>query len=113
MGGTGLLRNQPWYEQLILGFLLRRPYNINWLSPELGASLKEDSAETMLRLVEDPGYAAQSPLGEVGEQGDASYFDPNGKQIETMGDTVEHEKAKRLWEETARLLGYSGEKALG
>lgn len=79
---------------------------MNYLDPGLNVSLKETSAATLLKITEDPTWSQSSKTGE------APYYSPNGDLGASEGEANEVEKCKELWEDSARLLGYTDEQAL-
>lgn len=113
MGGTGLFRDGSLIAQKVLTFAFSFPTILNYLSPELQCALKEDSAKSLLKIMEDRSMASSEPIGEAKEQGGAPNFSAAGKPHLTYGETNEPEKAKELWRHTAEVLGMSKELALG
>jgi hypothetical protein len=112
MGGTGLFRDNSPLAQKAMTFAFSYPKILNWISPEIQYSLKEDSAKSLLKIMEDRSLASSEPIGETKSQGGAPYFSPAGEPHLTYGEANEPEKAGELWRDTAELLGMSKEAAL-
>jgi hypothetical protein len=112
MGGTGLFRNMSGAAQTTVALAFRFPTILNWLDPGLQVSLKEDSAATLLKLIEDPRWAAADPMGPILAVGGAPYYAPNGKPAETYGEANDPVKAAELWADSAKLLGLDRSTAL-
>ena len=115
MGRTGLFRDRPWLERTLGDFALTKPWLTNSLMSGAMASRKEDSAATLLKIIEEPGMALKEPIDERGEvvrEGGAPYYHPWGEQTYTLGEANDTGKCEELWEDTAKLLGYDKAKAL-
>lgn len=112
MGGTALLRERPFLERTFFSTILRSPTLTNWFDPAIQAHTKEESAKYLRLVTEEPEYAKAKAVGVPGEVGGAPYYLPWAELDATHGAANEPEKWKELWVDSARLLGYSGEKAL-
>lgn len=110
MGGTGLFRQQGRLTAGAMSFALRFTRLMNWIDPEYNTALKEDSAETLCKLAEDPSYADATPMDP--DTGGAPYYLHTGDLMTMCGAVNDPVACKELWEDTARVLSYSGEKAL-
>ena len=112
MGATGLFRDRPWIERKVAGWALRFPTVLNFLDSDIQAHLSEDSAEMLKEVTEDPKWADAQATGVWANLGGAAYYDPWGKPIPVFGAADEPQKCEELWDDTANLLGYTGERGL-
>jgi hypothetical protein len=113
MGGTGLLRDLPLIQRTLFGGMMNFPSIINWLDPAMQVSLKGDSAESLLNIMEDRSFASAEPIGPTKDLGGAPYYSPSGQPHLTYGEANEPAKAKELWRDSVEVLGMEKDRALG
>ena len=85
---------------------------MNYIDPSLRVALPSESAQSMMKIVEDPKYAQASPIDKERTEvvdGGGAYYDQLGVLDYTHGEANDVAKCKELWDDSAAFLGYTGD----